>query len=379
MIVSTHVPMVLTKKQLKQRDYRPPPLPSININDVSCPPCEVTVQRACLGGHQIRTVPCHTEKEFSCGDPCGNPLPCGNHKCELTCHPISWPRRWIKNERGQVTAVELVRGLGNQKDTCAPCEEPCVKPRDPPCPHPCPRPCHPGTCSPCDVRIKKKCYCKKMPVYLSCFQTHDVKLVSSLRSCGHQCLKPLPSCNHLCTIICHEGPCSQKCKQKVKVRCTCGNRVEKWVCEDAQLKKEEKGPARDQAKGHVDILLECTPECAELQKKRDAERLEEEQKKEELRRRKEKEKIDKRNAIQSRKKANGPTAKRTSPKWREDQEIRADNRTWWVRFALVAIIVLLLAVIVALLDEREWSAILWYLREVKWRFQNVNLWGRKRQ
>jgi hypothetical protein len=34
---------------------------------------------------------------------------------------------------------------------------------------------------------------------------HDAKLMSSLLSCGHQCLKPLLYCEHLCSAICHEG------------------------------------------------------------------------------------------------------------------------------------------------------------------------------
>lgn len=47
-------PVVLTKKQTKQRDYRPPPLPAIDIGSVTCPPCDVVVQRLCLGEHQVK-------------------------------------------------------------------------------------------------------------------------------------------------------------------------------------------------------------------------------------------------------------------------------------------------------------------------------------
>jgi hypothetical protein len=52
-------------------------------------------------------VACHTEREFPCGDPCDNPLECGNHKCEQGCHVITRSRRHIEDDRGVVVEVKL--------------------------------------------------------------------------------------------------------------------------------------------------------------------------------------------------------------------------------------------------------------------------------
>lgn len=31
---------------------------------------------------------CSNKSQFSCENLCGNPLPCGNHYCTKTCHPL---------------------------------------------------------------------------------------------------------------------------------------------------------------------------------------------------------------------------------------------------------------------------------------------------
>ncbi|XP_050670768.1 protein shuttle craft [Leptidea sinapis] len=51
-----------------------------------CPPCVVLTTKMCYGNHEERkTIPC-SQEEFSCGLPCGKPLPCGKHTCIKTCH-----------------------------------------------------------------------------------------------------------------------------------------------------------------------------------------------------------------------------------------------------------------------------------------------------
>lgn len=82
-----------------------------------CPPCVVLTTKRCHGGHEERkTIPCHQE-EFSCGLPCGKPLPCSRHKCIKLCH---------KGECATTT-----------------CTQPCQQQR--PCGHPCAAPCHSGS------------------------------------------------------------------------------------------------------------------------------------------------------------------------------------------------------------------------------------------
>lgn len=52
----------------------------------ACPPCTILCKRWCYGKHEQRSaIPCYQE-DFTCGLPCGKPMPCGTHKCEKPCH-----------------------------------------------------------------------------------------------------------------------------------------------------------------------------------------------------------------------------------------------------------------------------------------------------
>ncbi|XP_063824766.1 protein shuttle craft [Ostrinia nubilalis] len=97
-----------------------PPHHSCHTGD--CPPCVVLTTKRCHGQHEERkTIPC-SQDEFSCGLPCGKPLPCGKHTCIKTCH------------KGECDTSK--------------CTQPCNEKR-PSCGHPCAAPCHSGTGAPC--------------------------------------------------------------------------------------------------------------------------------------------------------------------------------------------------------------------------------------
>lgn len=51
----------------------------------ACVPCNVLVDKMCMGGHKEMTVPCQM-KDICCGQRCGKMLPCGLHTCQKTCH-----------------------------------------------------------------------------------------------------------------------------------------------------------------------------------------------------------------------------------------------------------------------------------------------------
>lgn len=38
---------------------------------------------------------CSQSSVFQCGNPCGNPLSCGNHTCQSACHFVTIPRRIV--------------------------------------------------------------------------------------------------------------------------------------------------------------------------------------------------------------------------------------------------------------------------------------------
>ncbi|CAG9786326.1 unnamed protein product [Diatraea saccharalis] len=103
-----------------RRPCRHPPHHACHQGD--CPPCVVLTTKRCHGGHEERkTIPC-SQDEFSCGLPCGKPLPCGKHTCIKTCH----------------------------KGPCdtGKCTQPCVEKR-PSCGHPCSAPCHSSSGAAC--------------------------------------------------------------------------------------------------------------------------------------------------------------------------------------------------------------------------------------
>ncbi|XP_061713720.1 protein shuttle craft [Cydia pomonella] len=94
-----------------------------------CPPCVVLTAKRCHGQHEERkTIPC-SQEEFSCGLPCGKPLPCGKHTCQKTCH------------KGPCDAGK--------------CTQPCNEKR-PSCGHPCAAPCHSADSDKADKPDKDK-------------------------------------------------------------------------------------------------------------------------------------------------------------------------------------------------------------------------------
>ncbi|CAH0719565.1 unnamed protein product, partial [Brenthis ino] len=111
-----------------------------------CPPCLVLTTKRCYGDHEERkTIPC-SQEEFSCGLPCGKPLPCGKHTCIKTCH----------------------------KGPCdtGKCTQPCTEKR-PMCGHPCAAPCHAGggACpapAPCRRAVLATCPCARRTAERAC-------------------------------------------------------------------------------------------------------------------------------------------------------------------------------------------------------------------
>ncbi|KAI1299236.1 Transcriptional repressor NF-X1 [Halotydeus destructor] len=83
------------------------------------------------------------------------------------------------------------------------------------CRHACPLNCHPGPCPPCQVSIRKSCFCGNSTMRLKCGE--PMKTVHCSRPCGKK-----QSCDqHMCFELCHEGDC-KPCGQKVDQACHCG-------------------------------------------------------------------------------------------------------------------------------------------------------------
>ncbi|CAB3253769.1 unnamed protein product [Arctia plantaginis] len=128
---------------VRERPCKHPPHHSCHSGD--CPPCVVLTTKRCHGDHEERkTIPC-SQEEFSCGLPCGKPLPCGKHTCIKTCH----------------------------KGPCdtGKCTQACTEKR-PSCGHPCAAPCHVGaaprsaaaacpSAAPCRRLVRATCPCRR--------------------------------------------------------------------------------------------------------------------------------------------------------------------------------------------------------------------------
>ncbi|CAH2106663.1 unnamed protein product [Euphydryas editha] len=121
--------------------------PHHSCHSGDCPPCVVLTTKSCHGKHEERkTIPC-SQEEFSCGLPCGKPLPCGKHTCIKTCH----------------------------KGPCdtGKCTQPCTEKR-PSCGHPCAAACHAGSggacpsSAPCRRPVVATCPCGRRHAERSC-------------------------------------------------------------------------------------------------------------------------------------------------------------------------------------------------------------------
>jgi len=241
-----------------------------------------TVERTCPGLHIQREADCFIEW-LHCSQPCGNPSSCGNHKCTLPCHPVTIRRRIEHQNSNSDTSdpsdVVVSEENPDIKDTCEPCALPCLK-KERQCKHRCELLCHPGHCPPCEVPIRTQCYCERVRLYLSCWQTSDKQVLSKLRSCGNKCDRKLLECNHLCDQSCHPGKCaSEECTKKVNVKCKCSRIKQTWTCDKARAEIKKQNLRTFQYK-----ILPCDDNCKkykEEQQEQKQREIEEKQKEEE--------------------------------------------------------------------------------------------------
>ncbi|CAH0398025.1 unnamed protein product [Chilo suppressalis] len=119
--------------------------PHHSCHQADCPPCVVLTTKRCHGGHEERkTIPC-SQDEFSCGLPCGKPLPCGKHTCIKTCH------------KGPCDTGKCTQPCNEKRPSCGhPCSAACHSSSGTPCPSsaPCRRPVR-ATC-PCGRRAQER-------------------------------------------------------------------------------------------------------------------------------------------------------------------------------------------------------------------------------
>ncbi|KAJ2317491.1 FKBP12-associated protein [Coemansia sp. RSA 2704] len=263
-----------------------------------CPPCPHEETQRCYCGRHTRTAKCGdgrpqqtvvtrqadngreiTAEEtgyYDCGEICDEPLDCGIHKCERSCHPQPGPGavhgecpldpvRVPACHCGKQLAVDLGSPRSACTDPVPSCGQECGRPLEG-CAHACKQVCHAGPCPPCEVAVETTCRCGSTKFQTECHRSHGSeqpqceRVCSKKRACRrHQCLvrccpsdhvdtngvvvpseriapgvtdphqctmtcgRLLRCKNHQCEDMCHRGPCAP-CRNTSyeELACACG-------------------------------------------------------------------------------------------------------------------------------------------------------------
>uniref|UniRef100_A0A0D9WNW8 RING-type domain-containing protein n=1 Tax=Leersia perrieri TaxID=77586 RepID=A0A0D9WNW8_9ORYZ len=159
----------------------------VTCHEGDCPPCVVRVEQRCRCGSSGQMVECYKvlEEEFRCNKPCGRKKNCGRHRCSECCCPLSKPLAQLEGGNWDPHLCQIPCG---KKLRCGQ--------------HGCQLLCHSGHCPPCLETIFNDltCACGRtsIPPPLPCG--------TPTPSCTHQCMVPQP-CGHPASHQCHFGDC----------------------------------------------------------------------------------------------------------------------------------------------------------------------------
>lgn len=227
-----------------------------------CPPCTAMgPTQFCFCGRHESTKRCadtNYENGWSCREPCGELLPCLEHKCarpcheglcgaceeiiEATCYCGKSQTKMMCSNREEEKHSCLTHGKGTSEETveewvgCFDCREICDRVYD--CGiHTCQKRCHPQDAAvphcPSSPDVITHCSCGKTPLsdipgYMARTSCQD-----PIPNCKEPCGKLLP-CQHECPILCHAGPCPP-CFLKVSITCRCGKGVFQSICNQGSI------------------------------------------------------------------------------------------------------------------------------------------------
>ena len=224
-----------------------------------CPPCShMGPSISCYCGKEAtarRCVDTNYDAGWSCGQICGDLLPCGDHTCEQSCHEevcgsceIMIDSRCYCGkvekplpcaERDEVSESEMLssgEALGEAKtdtwigsfDCGGVCQRSfdCGKAN-----HNCEKGCHtqdllPAHC-PYSPDVVTHCPCGKTPLE-TLLPTPRTDCTQPIPHCKEKCSKPL-ECGHTCEATCHECECGP-CNQSRSIACRCGRTTSSTLC-----------------------------------------------------------------------------------------------------------------------------------------------------
>jgi len=249
----------------KSRGTCPHPCP-LMCHAGPCPPCTLMgpTQTCFCGKHTVtkRCIESEYGKGWSCEEPCGDLLPCGEHTCTRPCHsglcgaceiPVLSTCYCGKEQReipcdqredilesfnyGQLKVSQVPNDNNSDPwyEGSFRCDNVCSREFD--CGHhSCQKPCHPqdedaGHC-PFSPDVVTHCPCGKTPL-----ESMAEGLRQSCRDpiphCDEPCYKTLP-CGHHCRNKCHTGSCDP-CFAYIDITCRCGRTTVNGICHQGTI------------------------------------------------------------------------------------------------------------------------------------------------
>ena len=220
-----------------------------------CPPCtHIGPVQSCFCGKKStsrRCVDTNYDTGWSCGEVCGDLMPCDTHTCQRVCHEGLCGACMVKSDCrcycGKIEQQIICYERGDEKQSqrsvsgdkspkvdswtgMFDCGSKCRRNFD--CGnHSCEKSCHPQ--DPIDA------HCPHSPDVVShcpCGKTSLSEISSDPRkscqdiipNCKKKCLKKLP-CGHSCQQVCHSDAC-MPCLQTTTIGCRCGRVQAPTVC-----------------------------------------------------------------------------------------------------------------------------------------------------
>ena len=220
-----------------------------------CLPCtHKGPTQTCFCGKKSSTRRCIDtvyDTGWSCGEICGDLLPCGEHTCLLPCHEglcgsceVQLPSKCYCGKIEQLMAcstrgkelpsiqmMDAEQGLVEKRWIGSfDCRSACGRYFD--CgKHSCSMGCHPQSLDPTHCPFSpdviQHCPCGKTPLLA---MSDSIRTTCSvpIPNCSKICSKPL-GCGHLCQQTCHTGSC-MPCLTTISIACRCGRVRVSSIC-----------------------------------------------------------------------------------------------------------------------------------------------------
>lgn len=161
------------------------------------------------------------------------PFSCGNHTCQLECHPIEHHDSTCPTDIHKITTCPCGKMEVNNRQTCTDeiplCDSICNKRIDG-CEHRCMQTCHKGPCPPCTQVATMQCKCGREKGTVLCSEKH------SGYQCDRPCKQMLDCGRHKCFALCcsldrHQRICPETCGKVSDCGVhTCQVRCHKGAC-----------------------------------------------------------------------------------------------------------------------------------------------------